>query len=129
MNSSKLLGLGISSKSAPGSLTIKENRNDHTKIIKYKDLSKVYRTHEETYVDKNYINRNGDGYTFCKVRTRNYRVPIIGDKFSSRHGQKGTIGLILPAEDMPFTAEGMRPDLIINPHCIPSRMTIAQLME
>jgi DNA-directed RNA polymerase II subunit RPB2 len=108
---------------------IKENKNDQTKIIKYTDESRLYRTHEETYVDKNYINRNGDGYTFCKVRTRTYRVPIIGDKFSSRHGQKGTIGLILPAKDMPFTKEGIRPDLIINPHCIPSRMTIAQLKE
>jgi len=108
---------------------IKENKNDQTKIIKYTDESRLYRTHEETYVDKNYINRNGDGYTFCKVRTRTYRVPIIGDKFSSRHGQKGTIGLILPSKDMPFTADGMRPDLIINPHCIPSRMTIGQLKE
>ena len=108
---------------------IKENKNDQTKIIKFTDESKLFRTHEETYVDKNYVNRNGDGYTFCKVRTRTYRVPIIGDKFSSRHGQKGTIGLVLPAKDMPFTADGMRPDLIINPHCIPSRMTIGQLKE
>lgn len=108
---------------------IKENKNDQTKIIKYTDESKLFRTHEETYVDKNYVNRNGDGYTFCKVRTRTYRVPIIGDKFSSRHGQKGTIGLVLPAKDMPCTADGMRPDLIINPHCIPSRMTIGQLKE
>ena len=108
---------------------IKENKNDQTKIIKYTDESKLYRTSEETYVDKNYINRNGDGYTFCKVRTRTYRVPIIGDKFSSRHGQKGTIGLVLPGKDMPFTADGLRPDLIINPHCIPSRMTIGQLKE
>ena len=108
---------------------IKENRNDHTKIIKYKDQSRVYRTSEKTYVDKNYVHRNGDGYTFAKIRTRTYRKPVIGDKFSSRHGQKGTIGLVLPASDMPTTADGLVPDLIINPHCIPSRMTIAQLKE
>lgn len=60
---------------------IKENKNDQTKIIKYTDESRLYRTSEETFVDKNYVNRNGDGYTFCKVRTRTYRVPIIGDKF------------------------------------------------
>jgi DNA-directed RNA polymerase II subunit RPB2 len=101
---------------------IKENRNDHTKVIKYKDLSRVYRTHEKTYVDKNYIHTNGDGYTFAKIRTRTYRIPKLGDKFSSRHGQKGTIGLILPGEDMPTTADGLRPDIIINPHCL-SAMT------
>jgi intein/homing endonuclease len=108
---------------------IKENRNDHTKVIKYEDQSKIYKTTEETYVDKNYIDRNGEGYNFAKVRLRTLRKPVIGDKFSSRHGQKGTIGNIIPECDMPFTSSGVKPDLIINPHAIPSRMTIGQLKE
>jgi hypothetical protein len=60
---------------------IKENKNDHTKVIKYEDESRIYRTTEETYIDKNYIDRNGDGYTFAKVRLRTLRKPVIGDKF------------------------------------------------
>lgn len=110
-------------------IPIKENKNDFTKTVKYSDGSISYRTHEESYIDKNYIESNGDGYNFCKVRIRNFRKPVIGDKFSSRHGQKGTIGNIIPEEDMPFTANGLKPDIIINPHAIPSRMTIAQLKE
>jgi DNA-directed RNA polymerase II subunit RPB2 len=110
-------------------IPIKENKNDFTKTVKYSDGSISYRTHEESYIDKNYIESNGDGYNFCKVRIRNFRKPVIGDKFSSRHGQKGTIGNIIPEEDMPFTADGLKPDIIITPHAIPSRMTIAQLKE
>jgi len=108
---------------------IKENRNDHTKVIKFEDQSKIYKTTEETYIDKNYIDRNGEGYNFAKVRLRTTRKPVIGDKFSSRHGQKGTVGNIIPECDMPFTSSGVKPDIIINPHAIPSRMTIGQLKE
>jgi DNA-directed RNA polymerase II subunit RPB2 len=110
-------------------IPIKENRNDPTKTIKYEDQSKTFRTTEETYIDKNYTGRNGDGYNFAKVRVRTMRKPVMGDKVSSRHGQKGTVGNIIPEMDMPFTKDGLRPDIIINPHAIPSRMTIAQLKE
>jgi len=108
---------------------IKENRNDPMKTVKFEDQSKTFRTTEETYIDKNYTGRNGDGYNFAKVRVRILRKPVMGDKVSSRSGQKGTVGNIIPECDMPFTKEGLRPDLIINPHAIPSRMTIAQLKE
>lgn len=110
-------------------IPIKDNRNDPTKLIKYEDQSKTFRTTEETYIDKNYTGRNGDGYNFAKVRVRILRKPVMGDKVSSRHGQKGTVGNIVPECDMPFTKDGLRPDIIINPHAIPSRMTIAQLKE
>lgn len=109
---------------------IKSARSDPNAVIKFEDASKTYRTDEDAcFMDKNHVGVNGDGYTTWKGRIRMDRSPVIGDKFSSRHGQKGTVGNIIPEADMPFTASGIRPDLIMNPHAIPSRMTIGHMME
>jgi hypothetical protein len=95
----------------------------------YIDHSKTTKKGQLGFVDKSFISEGEEGFRIAKVRIREERLPAIGDKMASRAGQKGTLGLIIPEEDMPFTADGLRPDLIINPHAIPSRMTIGQLVE
>lgn len=98
-------------------------------VTGYTDSSKVTKKGQTGFVDAVYRYVTKDGLRAVKIRIAEHRVPVLGDKFSARHGQKGTVGLRIKEEDMPFTAKGLRPDMIVNPHAFPSRMTIGQFIE
>lgn len=95
----------------------------------YVDESVAPKKGQLGHVDKSFLTETENGMRLAKIRIRHDRIPDIGDKFCSRAGQKGTIGIVLDECDMPFTKEGLRPDIIVNPHAMPSRMTIGHLVE
>ena len=99
-----------------------------TKRVAFEVMNKVTATHSGV-VDKVLVYKERNGSDACKVRIRRPKIPSVGDKYASRSAQKGTIGMVVPQVDMPFTLDGITPDIILNPHAIPSRMTCAQIME
>ena len=94
-----------------------------------RETSLTVRHGEHGKVDKVMVSETGEGDKLIKMKLRNYRIPELGDKFATRHGQKGVVGMVVDEENMPFTKQGVTPDMILSTHAIPSRMTVSQLIE
>ncbi|ORY64428.1 DNA-directed RNA polymerase III 130 kDa polypeptide [Pseudomassariella vexata] len=95
----------------------------------YREAPLSYRLHDPAYIDKVMVTQTARETQLVKIQTRQTRRPELGDKFSSRHGQKGVVGIIVDQEDLPFSDKGLVPDIIMNPHGFPSRMTVGKLLE
>ncbi|GJQ85650.1 putative DNA-dependent RNA polymerase [Trypoxylus dichotomus] len=100
-----------------------------TTSVEYRDVPVCYKNTEPSYIEKVMVSTNEEDSGLIKILLRQTRRPEIGDKFSSRHGQKGVVGLVVEQEDMPFNEYGICPDIIMNPHGFPSRMTVGKLIE
>ena len=133
-NYTKLDASGIVCKGiyvGPGDILVgkvgeRTHKNGQVDIV---DQSVVVKNGEDGVVDTVFVSTSPDGYKMVKVKVRSLKIIETGDKVATRNGQKGTVGIVLKQEDMPFTASGLTPDIIMNPHAIPSRMTINQLLE
>ena len=110
-------------------MTTSELAYDGKQQAMKRDRSLLLKNNEHGRVDRIFLSPTMEGMRAARIRTRTVRIPKVGDKFSSRHGQKGTVGRIVDQADMPFTPDGICPDIIVNPNAIPSRMTIGQLTE
>ena len=122
-------GTPINDKTILIGLTASDSANSSSETVRLHDVSKGTKKGQIGYVDQTFMTEDETGQRIAKVRVLEQRTPTLGDKFASRVGQKGTIGMVIREADMPFTKDGLRPDMIVNPHALPSRMTVGQLVE